>query len=113
MKVLIIGIGLGFNVCFQFLARLTGYVVIILMISYMIRRFLFWGISTVRNDEVGLFADMLLYEYYFKLGKRDLAEGKFKIVETKIANYNNPSIYNFWKGLQNSIKRWENLKKGI
>ncbi len=73
---------------------------------------LFEKISKIRNDEVGLFADMLLYEHYFKSGKKDLADKKFKIVETRIVGYNNPNIYNFWKGLQNDIKRWENWKKG-
>jgi hypothetical protein len=68
-------------------------------------------ISSLRNDEVGLFADMLLYEYYFKSGKKDFADKKFKLVETRIANYSSPSIHNFWQGMQAKVKRWESWKK--
>jgi tetratricopeptide (TPR) repeat protein len=68
-------------------------------------------ISSLRNDEVGLFADMLLYEYYFKSGKKDFADKKFKQVETRIANYSSQSIHNFWQGMQVKVKRLESWKK--
>ncbi|MDW8109089.1 MAG: hypothetical protein RMJ81_05465 [Candidatus Kryptonium sp.] len=39
------------------------------------------NVSSKRGDEVGLFANMMLYECYFKAGVQDLCDEKFKIVE--------------------------------
>lgn len=67
--------------------------------------------ASLRSDEVGLFANMMLYKYYFKIGDKSLANEKFNIIEAKLKEYDSLEIHRFWQALVDNLKRWERWKE--